>query len=75
MKIVKKMKLLFYYLLMLVITYLLIDMISYYVLGVEIKIKFLLFNIALLTYWTCVFCYSILNKEEKVKQTNIKNIE
>lgn len=67
MKIVKKIKIYFYFFVILTMSYLIIDLLSLYLIGVNIKIGYIIFDIVVLIFWIDILYNSITNKDDKSK--------
>ena len=67
MKIGKKIKIYFCFFVILTMSYLIIDLLSLYLIGVNIKISYIIFDVVVLIFWIDILYNSITNKYYKSK--------
>ena len=67
MKIVKKLKILMCFFVILLMSYLLFDLISYSIIGIDIKPSHYILDILVLIYWIYLLKNTIKNNDEKSK--------
>ena len=62
----KKLKIFLCIFMILLMTFYLIDIVSYYLIGAEINIRYFIFDSLALIYWSFIFIKYIKNKDEKI---------